>query len=499
MTPRERNLPKQTSSQTAARLVSLVSVSGLRHRLALPVLLYFLAVLLPVQFDLGPLTMTGVRLVLIVIVVPLTVQLFSGAYGKLLLTDVMFLLHVIWMAITLAINNPEQAFSNAGSTGIEFFGGYVLGRACIRSREDFVGMIRLIAFVVVCCVPFAVYELLTGTAVIIKILDALPGLRSLADIDIGERLRFERVQMVFAHPIHFGLFCAILLPLFWVGMKAIYSDALRIFVTLAIGISGFTALSSGALLAIFLQIGLIVWAYLFRASNKRWMILGLSFCLVYLIIDIASNRTPIMVFLSYATFSPHTAYWRTIIFDYGMQNVWANPVIGIGLNDWFRPGYMHSSSVDNFWLLTGMRYGIPGFALLVIGYLSALWKIGRRQFDEHSLLWQFRRAWMFSFVGLTFTLCTVHVWHNLFSFIFFMFGAGIWLLTAEPEAAISTADTAASASRTTMPYSRQKLLPVAPKRVQPHSGVEPIPPQSVDTRQLRYSRFGPMDKSDGQP
>ena len=107
--------------------------------------------------------------------------------------------------------------------------------------------------------------------------------------------------------------------------------------------------------------------------------------------------------MSYATFSAHTAYWRSIIFDWGMVNVWANPIFGLGLNDWVRPRYMVSGSMDNFWLVVAVRYGIPGFALLAAGYLIALWKIGRRDFDGDQLLWQFRRAWMFSFIGLTFT------------------------------------------------------------------------------------------------
>ena len=473
-------------------------MSGIRHRLALPVLFYFLAVLLPIQFDLGPLTMTGVRLVLIIILIPLTVQLFSGAYGRVLLTDVMFLLHVIWMAITLAVNNPEQALSNAGSTGIEFFGGYVLGRAYIRSREDFIGMIRLIAFVILCCVPFAVYELMTGTALILKVLDALPGLRSLTDIDIGERLGFERVQMVFAHPIHFGLFCAILLPLCWVGMKGIYSDSARIVVALAVGISGFSALSSGALLAIFLQVGLIAWSFLFRGSNKRWAILVALLVIMYIAIDLASNRTPIRVFLSYATFSPHTAYWRTIIFDYGMQNIWANPWFGIGLNNWFRPSYMHSASVDNFWLLTAMRYGIPGFAFLVIGYFYALWTIGRRQFDDAALLWQFRRAWMFSFVGLTFTLCTVHVWHNLFSFVFFMFGTGMWLLSVEARQGAVATSKGSVAQRSAAKFTRPELSPVTTQtRMTRQAGDETVRPALSDRPKPRYTRFDPRDRNDG--
>lgn len=478
------------AGKTAARLGALADLAGVRHKLALPVLLYFLAVLMPIGFPLGSISMTGVRLILIVMILPLSFRLLAGAYGKLLLTDILFFLHVGWMAIAMAINNPEQAIANTGSTGIEFLGGYVLGRAFIRSREDFIAMIRLVAFVVICLVPFAIYEALTGTAVILKMLNALPGVNSLTDISIGRRMGFDRVQMVFAHPIHFGLFCAIMLPLCWIGMEGIYSDLTRVIVTLAVGISGFSALSSGALMALFLQIGLIGWAFLFRNTHRRWTLLLALFAVLYVIIDLSSNRTPLMVFLSYATFSAHTAYWRTIIFDYGMQNIWANPIFGIGLNDWFRPRYMRSGSVDNFWLLTGMRYGIPGFAFLAIGYLHALWKIGRRDFDDDIVLWQFRRAWMFSFIGLTFTLCTVHVWHTLFSFVFFMFGTGMWLLTAEPaRRSAALAPASAPSGRSVAPYRRSGLE--APARPLHPGYTRPGLSTERPATEVVHSRFGP--------
>ena len=135
--------------------------------------------------------------------------------------------------------------------------------------------------------------------------------------------------------------------------------------------------------------------------------------------------------MSYATFSAHNAYWRSLIFEWGMINLWGSPIFGIGLNDWVRPFFMHSSSIDNFWLLNAMQYGIPGFVLLGVGYLPALWWVGRRNFDADQRLFQLRRAWMLTFAGLTLTLCTVHVWTSIYSFVFFLFGAGMWFLTVD--------------------------------------------------------------------
>ena len=172
-----------------------------------------------------------------------------------------------------------------------------------------------------------------------------------------------------------------------------------------------------------------MWAMMMPRSPSRWIILTGVIAVGYVVIDLLSNRTPIDVFMTYATFSPSNAYWRKMIFDWGILNVWANPFFGIGLNDWFRPWYMFSNSVDNFWLLTAMRYGIPGFLLLALGVFLPICSIASRKIEKTSLNWQFRRAWIFTFVGLVLTLCTVDVWASANSYVAFLFGSGMWFLS----------------------------------------------------------------------
>ena len=411
---------------------ALRSAIDLGH-LPLAVALYLAAVVLPIGVNLGPINLNGVRMLLLLLILPMSFKLLAGGYGRLLLTDVCFFLHALWFTLALAVNNPAQVVANAGSTGIEIIGGYVLGRAMIRSRADFIALIRTLSTICLCLFPFVIYETLTGQAVILRALGSIPGLSSLKDIEIGKRLGVFRAQTVFSHPIHSGLFFIMTFSLCFIGLKGVYSETRRWLIGIVCATSCFLALSSGALLALVLQLGLIFWALIFRQVKARWWLLLALFAVAYVVIDLLSNRTPMMVFLSYATFSAHTAYWRTLIFEHGMVNILANPLFGIGLNDWVRPNWMRSGSVDNFWLLTAMRYGIPGFLFLAVGYAWALIKIGRRDFEADPGLWTLRRAWMFSFMGLTFTLTTVHIWHAIFSFVFFMFGAGMWMQRAEPE------------------------------------------------------------------
>ncbi len=402
-------------------------------KLPIPALLYLLTVVLPITFRAGPIYMTTLRVFLIVVILPLTFRLLTGAYGKLIVTDFLFTFHILWGVVVLSVNNPDQVVQQMGSVGVEFLGAYIIGRAYIRTPGTFMALSRTLVVLVLCTTPFAIHEALTGRPLIIEILQKLPGLNSVNIAYIDGRIGLERVQGVFEHPIHYGLFCSVAFSLCFVALRGTMTTVRRYMTGALVALSGFLALSSGALTAIALQFGLIIWAALFRNVKARWWILVAVFALAYVIIDMLSNRSPIKVFMSYATFSAHNAYWRAIIFEWGMKSVWAHPLYGIGLNDWVRPYYMYSGSMDNFWLVMAVRYGIPGFLFLAVGYLVVIFRVMRRDFAGQERMILLRRAWVFTFLGLTFTLCTVHVWTNIYSFVFFMFGAGVWFIFHEPD------------------------------------------------------------------
>jgi hypothetical protein len=467
------------------------AASQVQGKLALPVLLYLVALLLPIGFYVGPLYMNLVRSVLLIMFIPVTLKLFTGQYGRILVPDIIFFLLVPWIALTTSINDPGRVLEHVGSTTMELTGSYILARAYIRTAPDFIALSRAIMLMIIVTFPFALYELFTNDPLILQILQKIPGIRTEWVIRGEDEVRMGlfRVQAVFAHPIHYGMFSSIGFALCFVGLKDIYSTPRR-YITMAVIIfCTFSSLSSGALLPIILQGGLIAWAYIFDKVEKRWFILiGLTF-LAYILVSLISNRPPLIVFASYMAFSTWNAYWRALIFEYGMQNVWANPWIGIGLTgDWVRPEWMGPSTVDNFWLVVAMRYGFPGILLLLVGYLQPLFPIGLRKFARGTVVWRLRRAWLIIFVGLTLSLTTVHVWSALFSFVFFMFGAGMWFLTAQTEPEIAASGTADG------PGVRRHLssgLRRDPLR-SPSSGPSSGPPVPDDPRAGGgYTRFPP--------
>ena len=402
-------------------------------RLPALVILYVIAFTLPIQANIGGLVFTTVRLLLLLVIVPLTINLLRGRYGRVLLVDIMFFLHILWGAVALTANNPDRVVAFMGSNSIEFIGGYLIARACIQNIDDFRRLIWFLVVVVVATFPLALYETLTGDPFIIRMIESMPGISSTTIANSAPRLGLRRVQVFLAHPIHYGLFASFILSSLFVGFREGLPTMTRYGLTLIVLICIFLSLSSGALLAALLQIGLVLWAWVFKKNDARWIIFFLTCIAAYVTVDLLSNRTPIQVFMHYATFNSHNAYFRSIIFDWGMKNVWANPIFGIGLNDWVRPIYMRSGSMDNFWLVMVVRYGIPGFLFLAFGYLLALWRIGRRNLHGDQPFRQLRLGWMFSMVGMTFTLTTVHIWGEIYSFVFFFFGAGIWMITAAPK------------------------------------------------------------------
>ena len=395
--------------------------------------IYLLSIVIPIGFSVGSIALTGLRILLLLVVVPMTFRLFSGAYGKVYPVDYLFFLHIAWASVAVGVNNPDLAVENVGSTAVEFVGGYLIGRAYIRSAADLIALIRAILLLVLISLPFAVIEALNGTAIIPDLIDRAPGLTTVNQVDIEKRMGLHRVQVFFAHPIHYGLFCSTALALTYIGLRTVTSRGKRLLGCAAICLGVFMSLSSGALLAALLQIGLIAWDTMFSKVARRWLMLLGLFAVMYVLIDLLSNRTPIKVLMSYATFSAHTAYYRSIIFEWGMINVWDNPIFGLGLRNWIRPSYMKSGSMDNFWLVMAVRYGIPGFLLIALGYADALYRVGRKKLTPGTTLSDLRLGWMIMFVGLSFTLVTVHIWTSVYSFVFFLLASGLWIASANDE------------------------------------------------------------------
>lgn len=391
-----------------------------------PVLLvlFVLSLVPPSYFFLGELRLSPTRVLLLAVFVPLLIRLLMGAAGRFRVTDTLLMLFMVWMVVTLLYHHGIERFPYAMISVVELFGGYLVGRVLVRNATDFALLFRCIFWVLVALSPVVLVELLTDRNLLQELSRSVMPTYVKAESSYG-RIGLYRVMAGFEHPILYGLFCAAVFgPVLAVfGRRGLGRIALVMF----LGFMTFASLSSAPLLALAIQLGLMAWAWV---TGGRWWLLVALAAIAYVTVDLLSNRTPVTILINYITFDPGTAWTRILIWDYGSAEMWRNPVLGIGMNDWARPEWL-TSSVDNFWLVVGMRHGVVG-VLLVMGALgSSLWAILRvRGLDGQPA--DLRRNYVLALIATFTALCTVHVWGNSSSLIMLLIGAGVWFTDPIP-------------------------------------------------------------------
>ena len=70
---------------------------------------------------------------------------------------------------------------------------------------------------------------------------------------------------------------------------------------------------------------------------------------------IAGTRSPIAIIATGFTIDSWTGYYRLLIWQYGLENVYANPIVGIGLAEWTRPWWMPAATVDGFGVVARIK------------------------------------------------------------------------------------------------------------------------------------------------
>lgn len=394
-----------------------------------PVALFFLGMMLPtsVGLSLGGLRLSAYRVVLIVMFLPMLLQLLSGRV-RANAFDALVLGHCT-LALIALINwgGLRQGIESGGIYIVEFAGGWLMGRVYIRSYADFRAFARAFVLTVVAMVAFTLPEALTGVHILHDGLAAISGGAPAPSID--PRMGLERTFGPFDHPILYGVFSAAAFSLAWhVVAERRLTHLGSMAQVLGVGLATFLSASGGPYLVLMLQGFVAAWERVFRGIQGRWLMLFGLFALTYLAIDLFSNRTPFHVFITHFTFSTQSAYNRILIFEFGSAEVMRHPFLGIGLGDWTRPVWM-SDSMDNFWLLIAMRYGLPAWAMLVALVLGLVVMAARRQGLPES--WRrARHAWAFTLFGIAVAAATVHLWNALFVLFLFLIGAGAWLTDA---------------------------------------------------------------------
>ncbi|MCA1453694.1 O-antigen ligase family protein [Bradyrhizobium sp. BRP22] len=421
-------------SQAAAQQTRSAKVSPL-----IPIFVFSLA--MPMLFQIGPTRLSPYRLVLVVTFLPCLIAWLSGSVGRIRLPDILIFLTAVWGAVVLiGQHGIDTGVQSAGIFVIETFGTFLFARKYIRDVVAFRRMVSSLVLMVIFLLPFAIYENFVGSPILIELLGKVFSVYNVIGSEM--RLGLRRAQGTFEYSILFGVVCssAFALSFYVNGVMARRGEWLS---TGLVAMAVLSSLSSGPLLSLVVQALLIGWDRITASVARRWGILAAIVAIAYIVVSFTSNRTPFDVFISYLTFNADTSYMRVHIWHYGTESVVRHPIFGLGLTEWDHPPWM-GGSIDNFWLVTAVRYGIPGFLLVAGGFLSVCLGLGRLKNVSFHVA-QCRKGLIVTLCGLAFAICTVHVWDAPYVLIMFLLGSGMWMF--DPRNGSASASFAAQGAR----------------------------------------------------
>jgi len=417
-----------------------------------PVLLglFMISIILSVSVTIGGLRLTPTRIILVICFFPLLAQFLTGKLGRRTVGDWLLVFFCFWLIVSIIYTEGVSRIEFGIISTVELLGSFMLGRFLIRNAADFTAMVKWHIALLVIMAPFAVVEFVSGTQYWARILDVIGDVQYRQESS-RPRYGFNRVLAGFAHPILYGIFCSMLVG----TVFHIWRDnLLRVAIILGfVGAMTFMSLSSGAVLSVGFQIGLIVWGIV---TKNRWLLL--AGCVVggVVFLELASNRGFVSIFISTFAFDGVSAWTRITQWEYGTAEVMRYPIFGKGLSsEWVRPSWLHTSSIDNYWLVVAFRHGLPAIAaqLAAIGFIVwTITKAGPLSEDSDKI----RTGYLIVMVGVCFSLATVHIWDSNVIFFFFYLGAGLWLIdpaAGQPDTTQPDDDAAAPARARTI-YTR---------------------------------------------
>jgi hypothetical protein len=419
----------KASGPALPRQQKLESRRAERKRIRWPVFLFLLALVVPWVIYIESLRMSIYRIVLLVMVLPCLGMWMTGKAGRIRTGDMALLLFSFWCTLSLiVIHGISPSVQPAGIGFVETLGPYLLARCYIHDADDFYNVVRLLFRIVVLLLPFAIVEFVTGQNISRELFAAI--LPTLSDA-MPPRLGLTRVQSVFDHPIVFGLCTGGIFALVHLVLGYQRDLFQRSFRTGIVGATSILSLSSGPVIAITAQGGLLLWNSLLGAIKIRWKILIGLLVLLVLSIEAVANRSALDIVVSYFLFEPGSYWFRLVIWTYGSASVSNHPLFGVGLNEWERPEWM-ASSIDNFWLFLAVRYGLPAAFLMLLAFVSIFSAVGLRKGLDAKLI-EYRTGFLITMTAFFLVGWTVHFWDAAYVLFLFLMGSGVWMLDVRPK------------------------------------------------------------------
>ena len=396
--------------------------------LAVPILLVLTAVLpSALQIVVSKVLITPNRVLCIACFFMVLPSIISAKGFKRSAADGFVIAFALWASLCYLINNGTNGIQSAGAVILESIVPYFVGRVYITDAARLTKIAATMMLIVWVLLPLAIPEAILRIHFVQVALGAkLGNLQG----DEGVRYGILRAMATFDHPILYGVYSASILPFAWYVLPR----AARVFNIGAIALSVVLSASSAAYLGFVLVVGLIGWETFTRTVQHRWRILALLGFGMLMTVDIISKRPLTSIIAGSLSFSSGTGWTRLLQWDFGWANVMQNWDFGLGSRDWVRPFWL-PSSVDNYWLLNAIQFGIPGLGLVILTAAAAFTTVGRNRIPlADTRMHNAQIAWVLMIVMLCVVGLSVDYWKGMQALFFFMIGQGMFLGGLPPAA-----------------------------------------------------------------
>ncbi|MFC1634155.1 hypothetical protein ACFL5Z_04885 [Planctomycetota bacterium] len=343
----------------------------------------------------GTIDFTVHRIVILVLLSKL--YLTTNLPNKLKWTQLDKMLLIYFMAQLLSgaiATRPFGSFlENRAGRICDMILPYLAIRLVITDRQKYLTFLKSIMVIAIPLAGVGIYQTISGHnpfGYLIRYSAWMSG----QDYSPMSRIGLTRANVVFAHPIMFGLFFSMMGPLcvglfsygkkyhflYWIGMG---------FICLGL----FSCLSSGPAFGVLCAIAFMVF-YRFR---QHWKVLTVIIVIMCVVIEVISDRHFFEV-IDRVTLNSATAWYRgrlieVVLFEGGMRGHW---ITGFGYNSdpgWgARIDWRAHTDIVNHYILVLCRYGLIGlFPFFILNYVAIKkliysFKLAKRRADKW-LVW----------------------------------------------------------------------------------------------------------------
>lgn len=344
----------------------------------------------------GTIDFTVSRIIMLVFYIKLYIMTKHFSRFKFIWLDKLVIFYYLaqLLAAVTTTSSLGPLLENRAGCFFDMLLPYFAVRMLINSREKYLTFLKAILIIATPLAIVGIYQCFTGhnPARFMMYYSAWADGRE--PFPPMSRLGLWRANVIFAHPIMFGLFFAMFGPM-CVGLFS-YMKQNRILcwlgmVVMALGL--FSCLSSGPALSILCSLAFLA---VFR-YRKSWRVMAAGVIIMCAVIEVLSNRHFFQV-IDRFTLNSATAWYRSrlieiVLFEGGMSGRW---IAGFGYGvdpGWAnRIDFRDHTDIVNHYILVLVRFGLIGFIPFVAMNVAAIKQLIlsdklTTQKADHWLIW----------------------------------------------------------------------------------------------------------------